>query len=572
MQHQSEQECELSHKSSSSNQNSAGAYVEEEVSKREILFGIEARLGTAPVVASALLKRRYCDFLVNEIDLDGNVLHLTSFDVPQEQEKAQQEADLSLLEKFLSSEKIFILNTGTAVETNEIETKEERTKLHQFIREHFSGKFVSETKDGKKVKIIPKAQSASCTSDRRNNLQASQIIRFLLQKENRDTMECVGFIASILRISLKSISYAGTKDKRGITTQAVTIRGVAPNRLAGLNKSLRNAKIGNFSKVDSMLGLGDLKGNEFVVILRDLQLVEGENSMKQLKDSISHLSSNGFINYFGLQRFGTGCKSTCSIGEALLKGEWKQAVRLIMSSHVASNSVELASLQREWLEDEQKTHYLRKIPSRLLAERSIANFLLSESGSNANNYLGALERIPRELKMLYLHSFQSLIWNKAATERISLNRTSPIVGDLVLVEDEGKKAKAIVIESESELQKYSIFDVVLPLPGFDVIYPIVAEVDNIYQETKGLFQENSSSNNKFGISLSGSYRKLVQLPAALNWSIKRYSNDDLPLVSTLDIKQSENEIGDKQALIISFQLPTSSYATMCLRECISLKA
>ena len=576
---QSELECELSHKSSSSNQNSASAYVEEEVSKREVLFGIESRLGEGKVVASALLKRRYCDFLVNEIDLEGNVLHLTCTTVAQPEESVLQEAedaDLSLLEEFLPQEKISMLDAGIAVETEEIELKEARTRLHQFIREHFSNRFVSETKDGKRIKVIPKAQSASSTSDRRNNLQASQITRFLLHKENRDTMECVGFIASILRTSLRSISYAGTKDKRGITVQAVTIRGIAPNRLAGLNKSLRNAKIGNFTKVDSMLGLGDLKGNEFVVVLRNLQFVEGESSLKQLEESISHLASKGFINYFGLQRFGTGSKSTCSIGEALLKGQWREAVRLIMSSHVSSTSPELASLQQEWLEDEHKTEYLTKIPSRLVAERAIANFLLSDSGSNTNNYLGALDRIPRELRMLYLHSFQSLIWNQAATTRISIDRNAPIVGDIVLVGDSEAERKAIVLECESQLKEFSILDVVLPLPGFNVVYPNILQLQKVYEPTKGLFQDQSQvPKNKSNISLSGSYRKLVQLPAALTWSIKEYSNDDLPLVPS-DITSQEpidqSEGGSKQALVISFQLPTSSYATMCLRECISLKA
>lgn len=68
----------------------------------------------------------------------------------------------------------------------------------------------------------------------------------------------------------KSFTYAGTKDKRGITVQQVTVYRVTQDRLLALNRSkmMRDMKIGNTRHVNERLTLGDLKGNLFSVAIR----------------------------------------------------------------------------------------------------------------------------------------------------------------------------------------------------------------------------------------------------------------------------------------------------------------
>jgi tRNA pseudouridine13 synthase len=48
---------------------------------------------------------------------------------------------------------------------------------------------------------------------------------------------------------------------------------------------------------------------------------------------VENLRKNGFINYFGMQRFGTYNVRTHEIGMANLKQDWLQTVRLILSQH-----------------------------------------------------------------------------------------------------------------------------------------------------------------------------------------------------------------------------------------------
>ena len=69
-----------------------------------------------------------------------------------------------------------------------------------------------------------------------------------------------------------------------------------------------------------------LNGNRFGILLRNV-VAEGEATVS---NAIEALQSNGFINYFGLQRFGSGDTGTHNVGKELLLGKWREAVELLM--------------------------------------------------------------------------------------------------------------------------------------------------------------------------------------------------------------------------------------------------
>jgi tRNA pseudouridine13 synthase len=49
------------------------------------------------------------------------------------------------------------------------------------------------------------------------------LTRFHLCKENKDTQEALGVIGKMLGLQSRSFGFAGTKDKRAVTTQQVLI-------------------------------------------------------------------------------------------------------------------------------------------------------------------------------------------------------------------------------------------------------------------------------------------------------------------------------------------------------------
>jgi len=57
-----------------------------------------------------------------------------------------------------------------------------------------------------------------------------------------------------------------------------------------------------------------------------------ESDKSEIEKMMRSFSSCGFINYFGMQRFGTSTVPTYVVGKALLASHWSEAVTLILSS------------------------------------------------------------------------------------------------------------------------------------------------------------------------------------------------------------------------------------------------
>lgn len=61
-------------------------------------------------------------------------------------------------------------------------------------------------------------------------------------------------------------------------------------------------KLGNFRlRTGEALKLGDLSGNRFTITVREVS----EKNNELIRAGVDSLRTNGFVNYFGLQRFGT---------------------------------------------------------------------------------------------------------------------------------------------------------------------------------------------------------------------------------------------------------------------------
>jgi tRNA pseudouridine13 synthase len=73
--------------------------------------------------------------------------------------------------------------------------------------------------------------------------------------------------------------------------------------------------------VKEPLQLGKLRGNRFEIVLREISC-----EADLVQSSCRALAERGFINYYGLQRFGKGGAGNHLIGRALLQSKWKEAI------------------------------------------------------------------------------------------------------------------------------------------------------------------------------------------------------------------------------------------------------
>jgi tRNA pseudouridine13 synthase len=110
-------------------------------------------------------------------------------------------------------------------------------------------------------------------------------IHFTMQKTNRDTQDALGHLSRLLHVSVKDLSVAGTKDKRGVTVQRVSLlrhkktvedvwrlaNNIGPRKTiqdALSQRGERGVRIADFNYRKASLELGMLKGNTFVITLR----------------------------------------------------------------------------------------------------------------------------------------------------------------------------------------------------------------------------------------------------------------------------------------------------------------
>lgn len=141
---------------------------------------------------------------------------------------------------------------------------------------------------------------------------------FVLHKVNLDTMDALNQVSKVLRLKASIFNYAGTKDRRAKTTQWISVRKMNPKTIMNAARIVRGVYVGNFKFEKEPLKLGKLDGNRFTIALRNVTAADDliEKAMASLRD-------NGYINYYGLQRFGTiAAIPTYEIGKALLQGAY----------------------------------------------------------------------------------------------------------------------------------------------------------------------------------------------------------------------------------------------------------
>ncbi|ELT96146.1 hypothetical protein CAPTEDRAFT_160486 [Capitella teleta] len=529
---------------------------------------------------SGVIKQRYSDFQVNEVGLDGSVVHLTDVSAPKcdvkEAEEPQDETPSVLSEEQLKE--LRALSEGKDADASVFirvgDDKAERSLVHKAIRSLFSNldSLTEEDESGARVIKVIVANHKKCKDKRflRNNWPSTRPVycHFVLYKENKDTMEAVNVLAKLSKLRAGNFLYAGVKDKRAKTSQKISIHKVTATRIYGLNKILRGMRVGNFEYCKNALKLGDHRGNRFNIVLRN---VTGSDA--QIQEGMTSLKAHGFINYYGMQRFGTTCVPTHHIGRAILKQKWQEAVDLILQPKEGGHHPCIAEACSIWMESRDAKRALEAMGNHHCLERHL---LVGLNTHGTQNLVNALTTIPRYSRQMYIHSYQSYVWNCMTSRRISQLGMKPVVGDLVKIpstENGVSSRDSIRILTPDDVADFHITDVVLPLPGHDVQLP-GNEVSDWYLQLLAA-DELSMQHFKHKVRdycMPGEQRHIVVSPGELEWSTVHYNDVTLPLTLSdaerLDGKTLPPPLteGKYKALVVEFTLSPSSYATMALRE------
>ena len=251
---------------------------------------------------------------------------------------------------------------------------------------------------------------------------------FVVQKMGLSTMDAANIIAAELRLSRNLITYAGLKDKRAITVQSMS----GPARIAEdlLSLNLSRIHIRDIRKSRQSVQIGDLWGNRFKILLRntDLDCEAASELAWKIRDA-------PLLNYFGVQRFGVTRPTTHLVGRALARRDYEEAIRIMLTTSSGYETEDLGEIRQELAEDLSPTQeMIDAFPKELGYERDVMKFL----ANNPDEYERAITRIPPRVLTLFVHAFQSYLFNRLISRRKERGHSieHPEVGDFIIELDE----------------------------------------------------------------------------------------------------------------------------------------
>ena len=363
-----------------------------------------------------------------------------------------------------------------------------------------------------------------------------QIVK--IKANNWDTNVLVKELSRKLNIGQKSIGFAGTKDKRAITTQHFSVKTSREN-LSAIN--LENIELEFLHSSIKPIRLGNLVGNKFKI-----KVTSSSNN-----DHITNIFSEleGFFpNYFGIQRFGAVRPITHIVGEKIVQGDYEGAVL----DYLTLGSPNFGGHEgREYLsETKDFTKSLEKFPPHMLFERQ----LLGHLSRNKGDYTGAILQLPESLSKMLVHGYQSLIFNKVLDMRIKegMDACLPQIGDYVMPADGyGGPDQRVTIEVTERNQ---------------------SKLSKRCREGKawvaGLLP---GANSNFSKGRQGELEKEVM--NAFGVEFKDFIIDEIPELSSYGMyrplfqKYNDIEVDyDSDNPVFSFWLHKGTYATSFLRE------
>ncbi len=251
-------------------------------------------------------------------------------------------------------------------------------------------------------------------------------IFFCIEKRQVDTFKAVRTIADALGKRAREIGAAGLKDARAVSRQILSIEHVDPTVIENLQ--LPGIKVLWTRRHRNKLKLGHLRGNKFVIKLRDVDPARKADA----EAALAVLQKRGVPNYFGPQRFGMRGDSW-KIGLAIVKQDEREAIDVLCGRPAEGDSP--AIFKARELYDAGHFYEASKIwPYNCREERIALKAMMKAKGSHRR----ALFAIDRSVKRLYVSAFQSWLFNQVVAERIRLSALDTVwTGDMAWLHDRG---------------------------------------------------------------------------------------------------------------------------------------
>ncbi len=220
---------------------------------------------------------------------------------------------------------------------------------------------------------------------------------YLLWKKGRNTLDVLLEISEKLNIPLYKFGFSGLKDKRAVTLQYVSIEGGPKRGLRG--KGWRLKFLGCSEKG---IEIGEALGNRFTITIRNVDVGRVIYNLGVIKDI-------GFANYFGEQRFLSDRYTSKPMAVYLLRGDFGTALKeYFTQSPNLFMKKRLRSLWGRWRDFLEEAQHLSR-------QERVAIKVLERTKDPEK----AFRAFPKNLKLMFFFSYQSLLWNRMLSRIVS---------------------------------------------------------------------------------------------------------------------------------------------------------
>lgn len=231
-----------------------------------------------------------------------------------------------------------------------------------------------------------------------------EFVVYRLKKKGWNTVDVLREISRTRNIPERDIAYGGKKDRHGLTTQYITIRGKELDDFEGSGYS-----ISQHGFMDRPMGPDLIEGNQFSVVVRKLDDPQAKKAVQEIESARLF----GYPNYFDDQRFGSYDAVQGFIAEKILKEHYSGALKVYLTGIYSED-------KKDEKERKQAIFNNWKDWNRCL-ELSKTDFekeAFQTLQKDPKAFVPLLRKISREDLSLFISTYQSFIWNEVVRRLI----------------------------------------------------------------------------------------------------------------------------------------------------------
>jgi tRNA pseudouridine13 synthase len=277
-----------------------------------------------------------------------------------------------------------------------------------------------------------------------------------VEKRGLSTLDTLLFLSKALKVSERTIGYAGLKDARALTTQTVSVPRMSPERVRSVGGP--RFRILSAARHPHGLKIGHLGGNRFTIRIRGADLARVPAAEAALAD----LVRRGMPNPYGEQRFGTKLDSHL-LGRAIVDEDWAGFVDLLLGHPSAlEKDQRMHAARNAWTAGRPEEAFALLPKKHRSEKRALAELLRTGSPREAFDALGP------HPKRIWVSAWQSWLFNRVLERRRADGTWDRLLpGDVAWLHASGAMLEVGSGPEEAERAAALVASATGPLPGYD---------------------------------------------------------------------------------------------------------